>query len=86
MTILIQLISLIANVLMILIMIWVISSWILQPYHPVRQALDRIVEPLVAPIRRLLPATGPVDFSPAILIMLIFLVVRILNSVLFSLR
>jgi YggT family protein len=80
-----QLISLTANVLTILVFIWVIASWILAPYHPVREALDRIVEPLLAPIRRLLPMTGPVDFSPMVLIILIFVAARILNSLILSL-
>jgi YggT family protein len=80
-----QLISMIANVLTILIFIWVIASWVLAPYHPVREALDRIVEPLLAPIRRMLPRTGQIDFSPMILIIVIFLAARILNSIILSL-
>jgi len=80
-----QLISLTANILTILIFIWVIASWILAPYHPIREALDRIVEPLLAPIRRILPMTGPVDFSPMLLMILIMLAARILNSMILSL-
>jgi len=80
-----QLIGLTANVLTILIFIWVIASWFLAPYHPVREALDRIVEPLLAPIRRVLPATGPVDFSPMVLIILIILGARVLTSLLLAL-
>jgi len=73
-----QLISLVANILTILVFVWVIASWILAPYHPVRETLDRIVEPLLAPIRRLMPQTGPMDFSPMILIILIFLLEQVL--------
>jgi uncharacterized protein (TIGR00251 family) len=80
-----QLISLVANILTILIFVWVIASWILAPYHPVREALDRIVEPLLAPIRRLIPQTGPVDFSPMILIILIFLLEQVLYRLVRSL-
>ena len=75
-----QLINITANVLTILIFVWVIASWILAPMHPVREALDRVVEPLLAPIRRMLPATGPVDFSPMVLIILIALAAQILTS------
>ncbi|HET6846468.1 MAG TPA: YggT family protein, partial [Anaerolineales bacterium] len=57
-----QIINIVANVLTILVFVWVIASWVLSPVHPVREALDRVVEPLLAPIRRILPATGPVDF------------------------
>ena len=74
-----QLISLVATILTTLIFVWVIASWILAPYHPVREALDRIVEPLLVPIRRVIPQTGPVDFSPMILIILIFLLEHVMN-------
>jgi YggT family protein len=46
--------------------------------------LDRLVNPMLAPIRRLVPMAGMLDFSPLILIILIqliaFAVVRILSS------
>lgn len=83
-TILVQLIGLMANLLTILIFIWVILSWIMPPYHPVREALDRIVEPMLAPIRRVIPMAGMMDFSPMILMILIELVARVLINVLLS--
>ena len=80
-----QLIGLLSNILVILIFAWVIVSWILSPYHPVRQALDRIVEPMLAPIRRVIPSVGMLDLSPMILMIVIELASRILQSLLFSL-
>lgn len=81
-----QMISLLANLLIVLIFIWVIVSWILPPYHPLREALDRIVGPMVAPIRRVIPLMGMLDLSPMILMILIELVSRILTSLLLSVR
>ncbi len=81
-----QMVDLLANLLTILIVIWVIVSWVLPPYHPLREALDRIVDPMLAPIRRVLPATGPIDFSPMILLILVVLLSRVLVSVLLSVR
>jgi len=80
-----QLINIIANVLTILVFVWVIVSWIAPPYHPIRETLDRVVEPLLSPIRRVLPATGPIDFSPLVLIIGIALVARILTAIILSL-
>ena len=80
-TILVQLISMMTNLLIILIFIWVVLSWILPPYHPIREALDRIVEPLLTPIRRVVPLVGMMDFSPMILMILIELISRILINV-----
>ena len=59
-------------------------SYFMDPYHPVRQSLDRLVEPLLFPIRRVLPQTGMLDFSPLVLIIIIQIVARILVGILTS--
>ncbi len=60
----------------------VLLSYILAPYHPIRMALDRIIEPLLSPIRRILPSTGMIDFSPLVLIVLIEFLSRVIISIL----
>jgi len=79
-----QMINLIANVLTILVIAWAILSWFMSPYHPLREALDRVVEPMLAPIRRVLPAMGGVDLSPMILIIAIEIVASILSRLILS--
>ena len=83
-TILVRLIGLITDILVLLIFIWAILSWILPPYHPVREALDRIMEPLLAPIRRVVPLAGMIDFSPMILMILIEIISRVLIYIVLS--
>ncbi|WKE66176.1 YggT family protein [Gallaecimonas kandeliae] len=46
----------------------VIMSWIMQGYHPVAAALYQLTEPLLRPIRRILPTMGGLDFSPMVLL------------------
>lgn len=70
--------------------IWIVIasallSFILPPYHPIREALGRIVNPFLEPIRRLMPNTGAIDFSPIILILAVELLSRILIALLLSL-
>jgi len=77
----VQLINVISNILLILIFLSVILSWILPPYHPVREAIDRIVDPLLNPIRRILPAIGTFDFSPLVLMIIIQFASQILISI-----
>ena len=60
-------------------------SFFMPPYHPVREALDRIVAPFLTPIRRIMPSTGTLDFSPMVLILLVWLVQALLTSILRSL-
>ena len=69
------------------VFVWVVIasallSFILPPYHPVREALDRIVDPFLNPIRRIVPIAGTLDFSPLILILLVQLIARILIGLL----
>ncbi len=69
------------NLLSLLVLVAVIVRlFIMNPNHPVRQALDSIVEPLLMPIRRVLPPTGGFDLSPLVLILLIRVVTILLTS------
>lgn len=54
----------------------------IDPYHPVSQFLYRLTEPVLAPIRRLLPQTGMVDFSPMVAMILIMVLGQVLVAVL----
>ncbi len=75
---LVRIIGAVTQLLVLLVIASVILSYFLDPYHPVRRTLDRIVEPMLMPIRRVVPLIGMFDFSPLILIILI----QILSSAL----
>ena len=68
---LIYLVNLAATVLELLVVAEAVLSFFLSPLHPVRQTLGRIVNPLLAPIQRVVPPLGGFDISPIILILLI---------------
>jgi len=78
-------IHVVAQILILLVIVSAILSWFMSPFHPVRQAIDRIVDPLLAPIRRVLPTAGGFDFSPLILIVLIGLIDQVLTNILLRL-
>jgi len=80
MFILVQLINIISQFIILMVIVKVILSYFMDPYHPIRRTLDNLVEPMLAPIRRVVPLIGMFDFSPLILIIL----VQILSSVLIS--
>ena len=47
----------------------VLISWTgLPKEHPIVEILDTFTEPLLAPIRNLMPDMGGIDFSPIVLI------------------
>ncbi len=65
----------------------IISSWLpnLDPSHPIVEFLYRATEPVLRPIRELLPRSGMIDFSPIIAFFLIRLVRQFVVQLLFRL-
>ncbi|MBI5952937.1 MAG: YggT family protein [Chloroflexi bacterium] len=82
---LIFVVNTLGNIFVWIVVASVLLSFILPPYHPVREALDRIVEPFLNPIRSIVPPSGMFDFSPVVLIILIQVVMWILKAILVSL-
>lgn len=80
-----RLINLLANLLVLLIIVDVVLGYFLSPYHPLRRFLDRVVDPMLAPIRRVVPLVGVFDFSPLVLIVLVEVVSYALTSLLYAL-
>jgi YggT family protein len=69
--ILITVVRTISYILTLLVLADIVVGYFLSPYHKVRQVLDSIVQPMLVPIRRFMPKTGMLDFSPVVLIILI---------------
>jgi len=76
----------ISQLLVLLVVISVILSYFLDPYHPIRRSIDSVVEPMLSPIRRVVPLIGVLDLSPLILIILLQVVSNLLVSLLLRLR
>jgi len=55
-----------------------ILSWLniqeSSPFYPISKVVQQITEPILAPIRRVLPRTGMFDFSPLVALFLIYLI------------
>ena len=79
---LVQLINLLSQLITLLIIVHVVLSYFMSPMHPVRRVIDRLVEPMLAPIRRVLPQTGMLDFSPLVLLILVWIGTRLLTRIL----
>lgn len=58
----------------------VVVSYFLSPYNEVRSFLDRLVNPLLTPIRKVVPPVGGIDFSPIVLLLLVQVVGNLLVS------
>ena len=47
-------------------------------------AINRLLDPVLRPIRNILPSTGAIDFSPLVLIILLQVVLIVLDGVIKS--
>lgn len=77
-----SLIYIISQVLIWLVILSALLSFMMDPFHPIRRTIDQIVEPLLRPIRKIVPYIGNIDISPIILIILIQIVSYLLRSLL----
>jgi YggT family protein len=84
MIILVQIINLIARILILVIIVDSVLSFFMSPYHPIRETLDRIVNPMLAPIRRIVPPISGLDLSPMVLIIVILILQSVLSQLLIS--
>ena len=56
-----------------------ILSWFnLRPDNPVLRFLDEITDPILAPLRRVIPAAGGLDFAPMVAILILWWVIPML--------
>jgi YggT family protein len=81
---LVSLVHFISLAISLLVIAYVVLSYFMDPFHPIRVNINRIVEPLLNPIRRILPRTGMIDFSPLVLLILVQVIEYILTRVLLS--
>ena len=75
-----NILNFVANLFIFIVIVDSLLSFFLSPYHPVRETMDRIVNPFLAPIRRIVPQVGMLDLSPLILIILVGILTRVLIS------
>jgi len=72
-------------VYVLLIFIYVLSSWVRLPYSPwlrrIQDFLRDVCEPYLRLFRRLLPSLGPLDLSPVVAIFFLFLLMRVVDAI-----
>ncbi len=80
----INIISLLLNIFQLALLARIILSWFpnVDRSNPIIQLLFDITEPVLKPIRDMLPPGGMFDFSPLI----VFLVIQVLTTVIRNIR
>lgn len=65
----VDLVALVINIGFFAVLIRAILSWIAPPGpNPVLEILDRITDPLLRPVRRMIPLVGGIDLSPLVVL------------------
>ena len=85
-----DIVDLLLNVLAWIIIIQVILSWLFAfnvlntgsgAVRSITVALDKLTAPLYRPIRAVLPDFGGIDFSPLVVLLIIWVIQRLLGGV-----
>src|SRR4051794_3522293 len=72
-------------VYVLLIFIYVLSSWVRLPYSPwlrrVQDFLRDVCEPYLRLFRRLLPSFGPLDLSPVVAVIVLVILRQVVDAI-----
>jgi len=80
---LIRIIDVVFYLFNLIIIARVLISWVNLPQdHPIMEFLYAVTEPILGPIRKILPRTGMFDLSPIVAVILLELVRTLLISLL----
>jgi len=67
-------------VLIIAIVIRALMSWFpMSRNNPFARIIHQVTEPLLEPVRRLMPRTGMIDLSSMVVILLLYLAIAVVN-------
>jgi YggT family protein len=73
-------------VYILLLFAYILSSWVRLPYNPwlnrVQRFLYDVCDPYLRIFRRFLPPLGPLDLSPMVAIIVLFVISNVLSSLL----
>jgi uncharacterized protein YggT (Ycf19 family) len=83
-------ITVFVSVYVLLIFAYILTSWIRLPYSPwlnrIQRFLYDVCEPYLRLFRRIIPMAGPLDLSPIIAILVLYIARTVVISVLDQLR
>jgi YggT family protein len=73
------------TVYILLIFVYVLSSWVRLPYSPwlrrMQDFLRDVCEPYLRLFRRVLPSFGPLDLSPIVAVISLVILMRVVDAI-----
>ena len=81
-----QFVDVFVGVYVLLILAYIITSWVRLPYSPwlnrVQRFLYDVCEPYLRLFRRVLPSLGPLDLSPLVAVVVLIVLQRLVHALL----
>ena len=75
-------IALLLNLLSLAILVRALLSWISpDPSNPLVQVLDAITEPILQPLRQIIPRIGMIDMTPLVAIILLSVIAAMVRQI-----
>lgn len=75
----IRFILLLCNVLTLAILVRIVVSWFSPgPTNMLTKMLYQITEPMLVPLRRIIPRVGPIDLTPSVAVIILQLIAYLL--------
>ena len=71
--VLVYIINLLFSLYSLVIVTRVFLEMLIGPFHPAVRVLRRLTEPVMAPVRRVIPPIRMVDVSPAVVLLLLYI-------------
>jgi YggT family protein len=76
-----DIIALVLQLLWVAILIRALLSWVSpDPSNPIVQALAAITDPVLQPLRQIMPRTGMIDFTPLVALILLQVLIALVRA------
>jgi len=74
-------VEVLCNILIVAIVARALLSWFTNdPRNPLIAILDQVTEPILAPLRRIMPRTGMFDFTPLVAVLILIAIQTLVAS------
>ena len=85
-TVLLYFVDILFNILILAVLARALLSWFrVDPYHPIVRLVYQITDPIILPLRRVVPPLGMIDITPIVALILLQIAQYILTRIIVGL-
>ena len=77
----VRFVEIFCNIMIAAVVVRALLSWVItDPRNQLVSALDQITEPILAPLRRVVPRMGAFDLTPMVAILILYVIQQVVAS------